>query len=259
MSVSILVNSCDKYEKIWPTFFEMFYRFWPTCDFPVYLNTEKKEYDYNERKITVLHSTEKTWSARLLDCLNQIDSDYVITILDDFIFEEPVRTDLLEESILEVEKRNDVGSLQFVVGSEENDCDADYPLWKEQKKGQRYRINCQIAIWKKSYLKKILRKFESPWEFEKYGSLRSKKYKEKVYAWATESNYVFTYNWGKPIIGGKWNLDEVDRLEEKLEIKFDLSGREGMRDYYENLKKSPKPKRNLQWIIKKVRHIKSLI
>lgn len=259
MDISVLVNSCDKYEKIWPVFFDMFKRFWPDCKYRVYLNTESKDYIREDMEIYMLHSQKSTWSARLIECLARINTEYVITILDDFILEEPVNSEMLEQCLMHLSETPAIGMLQFTVGTGDNKKIAPYREWKEQLAGERYRINCQIAIWKKSYLLKILRPFESPWEFERYGSIRSRRYSEKVYAWSTEENYVFTYNWGKPIIGGKWNLDEVDRLEAKLNIKFDLSGREGMRNYYDELKNKPKPTKNLAWFIEKVKHIRSLL
>lgn len=260
MSVSVLINSCDQYEKIWPTFFDMFSRFWPDCHYPIFLNTESKNYQSNDLQLKMLHSRDKNepWSARLIGALNQIDTPYVIMILDDFIFEEPVNRALLEMCIERMVNDKTIGAVQFVVGNGTHGRNKHYPEWEEQHRNDEYRINCQIALWNKSYLLKLLRSFESPWEFERYGSVRSRRYSQKVYAWAKEENYVFTYNWGKPIIGGKWNLDEVERLENKLGIRFELSGREGMRNYYENLKHIPKPKHDIYWLLKKMKHIKSL-
>ncbi len=260
MNVSVLVNSCDKYEKIWPTFFEMFNKFWPDCKYQIFLNTESKNYEPKGFKLKMLHSQNQNqpWSARLMKALKHIDTPYVLMMLDDFIFEESVNTNVLNMCVERMEKDKTIGVLQFVVGNGSHGKSECYPEWEEQHKKDEYRINCQISLWNKAYLLKILRSFESPWEFEKYGSIRSRRYPEKVYAWANEENYVFTYNWGKPIIGGKWNLDEVDRLEEKLGIRFDLSGRESMRNYYENLNRNPKPKRDIFWLLKKMKHIKSL-
>ncbi|WP_249310516.1 hypothetical protein [Congzhengia minquanensis] len=263
MSVSILINTCDKYEKIWPVFFKEFQRFWPKCEYKVYLNTETKSYSCDGLDINPLNIRtdvrEAAWSGRLEDALKRIDSEFIITILDDFIFEEQVDADELEKCVLRMEQDYSIGVVQFTCGKGTYGRCKNYPEWEEQMPGDKYRINCQAALWNKSYFLKLLRRFESPWEFEKYGSFRSRRYKEKVYAWASEENYVFTYNWGKPIIGGKWNLDEVERLENKLGIKFDLSGRECIRNYYETIKLKGKPKRDLRWCIKKISHIRSLI
>lgn len=263
MDYSILVNTCDNYEKIWPIFFSMFHRFWPEYKDKIYLNTETKTYFCDELEIIPCNCKEsdrsRTWSSRLYHALDHIDTDLVLMILDDFIFEKKVNDLEFQKTVKWMKKKPEIGMLQFNVGSDCGKLCSENPRWREQNKKEEYRINCQIALWRKDYLLKILRKFETPWEFERYGSIRSRRYKERVFAWATDSNYIFTYNWGKPIIGGKWNLDEIDRLEAKLNIKFDLSGREGMRNYYENLKMKPKPKRNFYWVWKKIKHIRSLI
>ena len=256
--MAVLVNSCDKYEKLWPIYFGMLKRFWQDCDYPIYLNTENKQYSFDDLNIKMLNSTATNlpWSKRLREAVLRIDCELILLTLDDFILEEPVNLDSLN-ACMDIMNHPEIGVIQLVVGSETGEI--QYDLLREQPKKQSYRINCQMAIWRKEYLLKILRDFETPWEFEKFGSIRSQRYKNKVYAWCMEENYAFTYNWGKPIIGGKWNLDETDRLEEKLGIRFDLEGREGMRNYYENLKTAPKPKRDLKWICKKISHIKSLI
>ncbi len=258
MELTVLVNSCDRYEKLWPVFFETFHRFFPNCPYDICLNTETKTFSFPDLSLKCLHAKKAnlTWSARLKDALDQIDTPYVLPILDDFILEEPVKAEIVSQCIERMKQDPRIGVVSLVVGQGIAP-DKTYPEWEKQDKKKPYRINCQVAVWKKDYLKKILRDFESPWEFEKYGSIRSRRYKEEVYAWANEENYAFTYNWGKPIIGGKWNLDETDRLEAKLGVKFDLCGRETMRNYYEDLKNKPKPKRNLKWIWKKISHIKN--
>ena len=89
MRYSVLVNSCDKYEKLWPIFFSMLARFWPENKETVFLNTESKSYTHEGINIESLHTGEqRAWSARLISALHQIKTPYVLMILDDFILEE---------------------------------------------------------------------------------------------------------------------------------------------------------------------------
>lgn len=257
MRYSVLVNSCDKYEKIWPVFFSMLGRFWPENKETVFLNTETKSYMHEEVRIESIHTgAHRTWSARLIAALQQITTPYVLMILDDFILEEKVDHAKFLHCLQYFHDHAEIGMFQFTVGADAHRKDIENTQWGEMSPRTPYRINCQIALWRKEYLLKLLRTFESPWEFEKYGSLRSRRMKQKVYAWGSERGYVFTYNWGKPIIGGRWNLDEVDRLEEKLGIHFDVSGRETVRNYYET-RGNDRPKRNGTWLIKKLKHVRS--
>ena len=44
--VTIIVNSCDKYECAWEPFFKLFKINWPECEsFNIILNTEEKKYE----------------------------------------------------------------------------------------------------------------------------------------------------------------------------------------------------------------------
>ena len=42
--VTIVLNSCDKYEALWYPFFELFRIHWPSCSYPLILNTKTKDY-----------------------------------------------------------------------------------------------------------------------------------------------------------------------------------------------------------------------
>ena len=41
---TVLVNSSDGFEDCWDPFFKLFDKYWPNCNAPIILNTEKKTY-----------------------------------------------------------------------------------------------------------------------------------------------------------------------------------------------------------------------
>lgn len=43
LSCAVLVNSCDKYSETWIPFFTLLKKYWPDCEYPIYLNTENKK------------------------------------------------------------------------------------------------------------------------------------------------------------------------------------------------------------------------
>ena len=51
--------------------------------------------------------------------------------------------------------------------------DCKNPKCQEIKKGAPYRLSTQAAFWKKDSLLKLIRNWESGWEFERYGMKRS--------------------------------------------------------------------------------------
>lgn len=76
---SLLIDSCDIYSYMWDVFFELLKKYWGTCPYKIYLNTETKKYKYDGFDITVINSgNQRTWSERLKYALGKIDSDYVL-------------------------------------------------------------------------------------------------------------------------------------------------------------------------------------
>ena len=83
---TIIVNSCDKYEDTWFPFFKLMKIHWPCCDnYDIILNTETKQYTCDFMKLrTINGGTSATWSERLKNILEQIDTEFVLFFLDDF-------------------------------------------------------------------------------------------------------------------------------------------------------------------------------
>ena len=79
-NLTILINSCDKYEDAWDPFFKILKTQWPECEnYSIVLNTETKIYNCNYLNVkNICGGKEKTWSQRLKYTLNQIDSDYIL-------------------------------------------------------------------------------------------------------------------------------------------------------------------------------------
>lgn len=57
-------------------------------------------------------------------------------------------------------------------------------------------MSLQAGIWNKKHLIRYLRDHEMPWQFETWGSIRSRRYKEAFYAVREGEKRVFEYPWG---------------------------------------------------------------
>ena len=81
----ILVSSCDAY-------FELLHHFWSSIDVPIILSTESLNYTNKYFEIINIHpkNPQCTWTERMSDTLEQIDSKYVLLILDDFFLYDKV-------------------------------------------------------------------------------------------------------------------------------------------------------------------------
>jgi hypothetical protein len=70
-----------------------------------------------------------------------------------------------------------------------------------------YRINLQISIWNKSFLKKILKKNYNPWQFEI--NINKKSNYKKIYS-IYKNNVIFNYNKRGSVAKGKWIGKELE-------------------------------------------------
>src|SRR5688572_15493980 len=91
---AVLILSCDKYADAWMPFFTLFRKYWPSCNFPVYLGTN--ELDFNFPGVTTIRSGKACdWSNDTKSILDQIPERYVIVLLEDYFLERPVDTEWL--------------------------------------------------------------------------------------------------------------------------------------------------------------------
>lgn len=262
---SILVTSCDKYEDAWKPFFALLHIMWSDCEFPVYLNTETKDFSIPEIKITSLHPKSLldkkgrniSWSKRLKDAVEQIDSEYILCFLEDFFLMSPVRKDVIDDCIRWMEQDTSIGMIDFFHEPCLQGKDVGEFAPVDPKYG--YCINAMSALWRKSFLLSILREDENPWDFEFNGTYRWRRTNNKIFTHKKEFPSVLDYpnipKFGYGIYQGKW-LWNNKALFEKYGIEADFSKRLTLQ--YEDLPPLEAREREKHWIIadigKTIRH-----
>lgn len=249
---SVLVTSCDAYEDAWEPFFSLFKHMWPDCPFPVFLNTESKSYTDESLTIKSLHpenTNKKTgkpisWSDRLKQALQKIETDYVLFFLEDFFLMSPVRSDKVNECIRLMEENTKIGVIRFyedfhlpeIIYDEFSKADPEYD----------YAISTMVSLWKKDFLISILRD-ENPWEFEFNGTARWRRTDIEILVHRSEFPLVFDYkvhpDFGYGIFQGKWLKKNVE-LFEKYGIKVDCE----KRGFWEDLPDLHAREREKHWL-----------
>ena len=285
--VTVLVNSCDKYEDAWEPFFRLFHINWENCPYRVVLNTERKKYHCDFMDIESINYEQKgTWSQRLKSVLEKIDSEFILFFLEDFFLQTPVNVGSFNMALDYMKNDSDIG----YIGLKYN---RSYTFKEESKKSSKEnfinkdelvtcnRTNTMTALWRKEWLISLLRMHETPWEFEKYGSIRSKRSDKKVLIinnniCAPVFNYEIDPEYGMGIWGGKWRINNHLLFEKhNIEVNFQNLGILGEEDakitssYLE--KKNKKNIREVLYIVKhflkiskskirkKIREVRSLI
>lgn len=242
---TILVNSCDRYEDAWDPFFKLLKLHWPECEqYRIVLNTETKVYNCDFLNVeTVCGGKSRTWSERLKYALNAIDTEYILYFLEDFFLLSKVSNDTFLEA-LELIKSDSIGYIGLKYQEKR-----EYRNAADEDNSQRFilkdkvvsinRINSMTALWNKKWLFNLIRDHETPWEFELYGSERSRRTPEKVLIINNAKDAcpcVFNYNvdviYGHGLTRGKWLPKNAELFEQYgIKVNFENLGI-NYRDYY---------------------------
>lgn len=230
---TVLVCSCDSYEDAWEPFFKLFDKYWPDCPYDVILNTESKKYSGSDKVkcFEFYKKDEKVfYGERLLKHLNMINSDYILILMDDFFFRKTVDQNKIEFCLNELKNHSDIAVFSFdAVRDELNVDDGIYRDFVLRPQYGEYKMNFQGALWKKEILIKCIRSFETPWEIETKGSMRTFEMNERFYTLKDLSLSPINYGkkkgltWG--IVRGKWVYDDVVPLFWQHGIDVDYESR----------------------------------
>jgi hypothetical protein len=211
--------TCERYSDTWKPFVELFRKFWPDCPYPVTMLTDhfipNMGYDGD-----VIESG-KSWVGMLADFAMQSLSP-VLMLQDDFFLSAPVRDDLIEYGLHQMEKHQ-AGIVRLYPCPGATDYIGD-KFFGEVKRGTRYRVSCQLSIFHPAYLAKLAEHANTPQEFEIKGSPASDTFPEPVLAWRREVtpfpvSYICT-----AVVGAKWH-PSAKELCDKHGIEADWSRR----------------------------------
>jgi hypothetical protein len=221
--VSVVIMSCDGYVDLWEPFFELFNRFWPCCPYQRYLVTDSIDAAHPLGCTLVAGGKNLTWSHRLLNALMQIETDYVLLLVDDLFLHSFVDTDRVDR-IFCWGIRNEANCIRMNPQP-----GPDILLKSGEMKDvlgisiprTLYRASTVFTFWKKEILAGLLDPQESIWDFEVFGTERSDRL-ENFYA-SRIPNFP-NYN---GVIKGLWRPDVIRRLR-ILGVKPDLTSRRMM-------------------------------
>jgi len=171
--------------------------------------------------VTPLLAGGLPWSDSLRGFLNEIATDYVLLLLEDFFLCAQVRTSRFFEHLNALGKL-DGKVLRLHPNPRPTISVRGFKTIGEQHRLAPFRVSLQASIWNKQALMDLLRDGESPWEFELNGTIRSQTQPRGLYCtWKTEFPYQ------QVVERGKWFWSAARHFQ-KLDIGCDFSAREVM-------------------------------
>lgn len=212
--LTIVVDSFDGYSDLWPCFFSIFNKQWIDCPYDIKLVSNYKKCDDAD---TINVGEEICWSERTLKAIRQIDTEYILLLLEDYLLGESVKTSEIEEAF-EFLKKQGGRYLRFtnIPKSRFSKGQAFFQLYADEE----YAVNLQASMWKKDFLMESLEKYRgNAWDFE-IGFLRDAVEAEHVAlegCFGMEKDPLHVHN---GVLKGKWFPKEIRHFKKQ---GFDIS------------------------------------
>lgn len=218
--IASFVNTCDGFQDCWEPFFRLFAQYaGPLRSLPVYLNTERAGFSFPRLRIIptrVWPQSEPgrpTWSECLIRGLGAVAEPYVLYFQEDYFLKRPVEDIHLAAGLQLLQQDPGVGVVYL------NEYGPQFrrslPYGREFVQicdPASYRVSTQAAIWRKEFLLSVICPWESGWTFEKFASLRVRRFHRKlisldpiVMRTAPAVDYIYT-----GVIKGKWKRECVE-------------------------------------------------
>lgn len=220
--LSILILSFDGYKDVWEYFFAAFKKYWKNCKYPVYL--ANNEIKINYKNVNIINTgKEINWCERTKRALREIESKYVLLLLEDYLIGDYVDSINIEKSI-KFMKDNDAKYFRITNIPKSNCKYRKEGNTYNISKNEEYGINLQASIWETQHLLSILNSVNgSPWEFEIFFLKDAVNASDEPFNdyYVNTENIIDIHN---GILKGKW-FPDVIRYFNKRGISIDYHNR----------------------------------
>lgn len=216
---TVLVNSSDGYRDCWHPFFTLLARYWPTCPAPVVLNTLAVDWEHpavpvRTTRVEAVAGRRLTWSAALLAALDVVTTPLVLYMQEDYFLEAPVDDArvraaaalmLHDPRIAHIELTLFPNRAPFVPW-------ADDPAWTTVGARNPYRLTTQAGLWRVDALRSFLHPEENGWQFEIFGTWRSRASRRLFLAPARDGRPAPVPYAHAGVVKGRWVRSTVELL-----------------------------------------------
>jgi hypothetical protein len=185
-----IVMSCDRYQFLWAPFSFSFKRNWPSFQNSSTVIVSESIRGQLE-DVTIKPVVSSSWTGRLLREVEDTSEEFVLLLLDDYIFSRPVPEGL---PILFLELLQRLSANKLTIHRPRQGLYSLLPLLSSISlykfdDHSDYQTTVQLGFWRTSWLRDILQLGEyNPWEFETTLNSRLKGIDNQVYLLATESD-----------------------------------------------------------------------
>ena len=167
MKFDLIVYTHSDYADVWPIYFGQSKKYFPNAEKVCFVNKEDSRIPDDHR--VIIYNDKLTYRERVLFCLTQMNSDYIIFHHEDmFLYDEPDKIRILNyRTILGLEPNKSFVKL-IRGGMQEGESSNYYQELKHIDKTFEYIFAIQPSIWKFENFKKVFKygKGDNIWQFE---------------------------------------------------------------------------------------------
>ena len=205
--IPVILHSMDSYSKFWNPWYHLFNLHCKNHG-PIIFLSEEKEPDF-VNDVTHIKTGKGEWGERLLIALEQIESELVFYMQEDFWC---IKDFELKDNILEMFEEYKMDQLHIkeninlikTIKIKDN-------LLKFTQDSE-YTQNHQFGLWRKSKLKDNVLPNENPWENEINGSIRLNKNPHNI--------YLLDYHWYISVCRRGQLMERGEKIIKKYDISF---------------------------------------
>jgi hypothetical protein len=216
--ITVVISSCDSYSVLWDSFAKCFKKYWEIdCDI-VFVSETKTHSSF--KSVT---PGNLPWGERNRIAIQNINTEYIFWILEDYFFSRSIRKDDLHRYLEDFQKFNmdrlqigPRGSNNYINSYADNKLDHKPKFdYLKISSSEDYSICMQPSIWRKEFILKVLDKDYTPWDFEIIGS--SKNTSNKVYIDNSIKYHLFFNAVRKKNVRNlSWFISKIDKLIENM-------------------------------------------
>ncbi|MDR2656208.1 MAG: hypothetical protein LBB86_00100 [Oscillospiraceae bacterium] len=196
-SCTVYISSCDRYSDLWRPFFILFEKYWPNRPYPVVLGAESKPLDelfvkpVDDKLKALLQNVRCPrncdprasipWGLLTMNMLDNIDTEYVIFMLDDFFISRPVDQAMLTQCLDWMDADPAIGCFVVKPFPIADTMESPYPPFRMAVDGAEQRVTTHAAVWRKGVLRRSIRPLDNPWKWEAEAAWRIPLQRDQIY------------------------------------------------------------------------------
>jgi len=154
-SFALIIDSTSKYSDVWIPYFGQLKKFFPK-EVKKYLFTDKYENFEFDNLTPIFYSNDDSYRNQLLNCLKQVEEEFILYNSEDYILYDQVNMNELEYSISILENDSNYDFVKYIKGPERTfDYSENHPNIKIIDKNDSNFFAQQASIWRTKSLIKI--------------------------------------------------------------------------------------------------------